>query len=236
MVDATFGCQHGFMEISSGDRVKQIVAGFAPAMKEADFRRKGTAFNRRTPSGIVQVLSTQLEKWVPAWPADPAADEEERRRQTFTVNVSLWIPALAAEEAPVWVREYDGQVRLRLPRLIDPPATDGWWPVHDPATAGLVHDAVVGRALPWFDRVRSPEGVLAEFERHGGPFLGWTYLAGLRAARLYADRGERDAAERVASDLVTTTAINPIHRSWLVEQLEGYGLDHLVPLITTSAP
>jgi len=190
--------------------MKQVVAGAAPLLKAAGFRKRRHCFNREAEPGLVQVVWFWMGE---SLPPGPGSDKHRAFREalglrgdyygTFTIHLGVYVPEMVVhkdEEPRSWVNEYNCQIRVPIGSLI-PPGEDMWWPLDPPDKAGdTAVDVLQEVALPWLDHRTSREAILGLWEKVGRLGLGLvTGRDGLVVAWLLKD-SDRERAESILRD------------------------------------
>ena len=210
--------------------MSRVVAALAPTLKEARFRKRRFGFNRDRADDLVQVVHFQMGSKLP-----PGASEVPPIRLdmygTFTINLGVFVPALARQLArPLpkdWINEYDCHLRERVGMLFAEPA-DTWWSLADSDLATeAAREALVNFALPWLDSVSTVDDIIRHYQTQGRHAVGLGPAAPLYVALLHLDRGNLDAAEHILTDyLAGDLAMS--HRRYVADLLARHGLGYLV--------
>jgi hypothetical protein len=173
----------------------------APALKQSGFRKKGQSFGRRG-DGVWGVINFQRSQW------------SSRECITFTINVGVWVDAVAAfrlEDTDRVPRtgappEAYCHWRQRIGWLL-PDQRDIWWDVEEPRASWQsalkprlienVRTAVVQYAAPHLLRLDSGAALLRWLRRHPQPGMFPMHRAALE--RLYGTSAEFNrTAKRIA--------------------------------------
>jgi hypothetical protein len=203
-----------------------VVAGIAPLLKAAGFRKQRHTFNRSAEAGMVHVVNFQMGSYEPPGTIDSPPFRVSTYGK-FTVNLGVHVPEMVIEESlrpKNWVQEYDCQLRMRLGQLL---GEDAWWSLEDPTEAtSLVETGVETAGLRWLDRFSSRAEVVESFWRDGRDALGMTPRAPVEVAWLLAQTDRE-----VATDILRAYAQenhSPQHRDWLEARLKDAGFGHVV--------
>lgn len=152
----------------------RIRAGLEPTLLAQGFRGRSSTFSREV-ADLVHLLQLQ------------AAPDNSSRSARFTVNVAVWVPALAAEPRPS-VADAHWQVRLGQ---LEPGQSDQWWQADDETMADDTARELALRiekyAVPALERFRSSRDLLALWRAGSSP--GLTALQADRFRRRLERRG-----------------------------------------------
>ena len=163
-----------------------------PLMKAAGFAKRGRSFNRPAEDGIIHVLNFQSGQY-PLGKNYVVPGLRESLYGDFTINLGVHLPQVFELETPdvppVFLQEYDCQIRIRLGQLL----TDGvdvWWSATDSVeeTAARFPGLVEKFALPFLERFRTQEDVINEWRNAGElPFCNPGRSSLIAAVLLHAD-------------------------------------------------
>jgi hypothetical protein len=149
------------------DAIQATVQSF---LKPLDFRKKARVHNRRTESGLVQVISFQMGQF-------PIGDNyvipgfRENLYGKFAINLGILLPCVYQVErqktVPDFVQEYDCTVRQRLGTLAF--GKDEWFEISDDiATLATNIVRLLDKyGLEFLEQFKSYENVLSYFQANG---------------------------------------------------------------------
>jgi hypothetical protein len=181
------------------DDIEKSLTGF---LKPLGFQKKGRTYNRQVGDGLVQAVNLQMGQFPIGDYVIPGLHESHYGR--FTVNLGVALPAVRAiksgREFPVFVQEYECDIRQRLTRLAF--NEDAWFDLDHQAnkTASDITRYMDSLGLPFLEEFESYDAVLAVLDKSGSlPFSneGRSSLVGamicvhlkqLERARGYFDR------------------------------------------------
>ncbi len=216
------------------DTMKQIVKTMHPLLKEAGFRKRRSTFNRETEPGLIQVFDFQMGPYEPG-PQYEFPPIKVNLYGKFNVNLGVFISEvherLRGEPPPSFVPEYECELRKRLPELLpedERPVTDkgvGWWSLDDPPlkTANELRRLTTDYALPYFETVKTRDGVIALWQREANG-AGLPPRAPLSIAAIQFHRGHAHDAERLIRDYVAAGFKNPGHREFVEKVANSMGI------------
>jgi len=207
-----------------------VVAGVAPQLEHAGFRKRGDTFTRALDDGMTHVVDFQLAR------VDPPGTREIPPLRVdlhgrFTVTLGVFVPEMTLDPrsdapAPPWLREADCQLRMRIGRLL-PGGEDTWWELDDSsAAAALAGSALATFGLPWLDRLATRAALVAAYESEGGEALGMAPRAPVEIAFLVV-AGDPVKAETMLRDHLASD-LRPQHRSWVEGLLAARGMGNLL--------
>lgn len=117
------------MSSKSGSVIDQMIRLYLhPVLKEKNFVRKERTWNRDA-RGFKDVIDVQASRW------------NEGESVSFTVNLGVFVPSVYSlcwgVDAPAFVKESDGIVRMRLGALLNDALKgkkrDHWWDINSSA-------------------------------------------------------------------------------------------------------
>ncbi len=185
------------MPTEAASQMKQVVGSLVPLFKDAGFRKRRNAFNRRTSETVTQVVAFQMGAYDPSETPD-VPGLRENLYGSFTVNLGVFSatpPSVTGRGVTGWVHEADCQLRMRLGFLLA--GYDVWWRLdRAEAVAGDVARGLIERGLPWLDRFPSDQAIVDGFRELGPDQLGMYPRAPLEIAALQVALGDvRGAVE-----------------------------------------
>ena len=152
----------------------RLLTQMAELLRPAGFRRLGQSFSRPTRD-VAHLIGLQ------------SSQGSSTHHLRATVNLAVWVPALAEEGARpnIWSSPW----RARLGSLTDHPA-DIWWEASDAATAAAAERDLLGMlrlyGIPALDQIPDLAALLAIWDSGRSPGLTAVererYLAELRGA------------------------------------------------------
>ncbi|HEY5042065.1 MAG TPA: DUF4304 domain-containing protein [Verrucomicrobiae bacterium] len=149
------------------DAIQATVQSF---LKPLDFRKKARVHNRRTESGLVQVISFQMGQF-------PIGDNyvipgfRENLYGKFAINLGVLLPCVYQVErqkpVPDFIQEYDCTIRQRLGTLAF--GKDEWFEITDDiATLATNIVRLLDKyGLEFLEQFKSYENVLRYFQANG---------------------------------------------------------------------
>lgn len=191
-----------------------------PFLEDLGFRVRGRTFNRSTADGLTQVINLQMSRVDP-----PGAIAipwfREVPRGMFTINVGIYVPEVAAKRGAglqrPWPQESDCCIRARIGTLLGT-GQDLWWKVsEDPLLVADVRHRLETNAIPFLERFRSREFILAELAGRNDT-LGGGGPARVVCAIILACRGEAQAARRLLVEQIEENRESyPTHADYVRE-------------------
>ena len=181
------------------DDIQKSLTSF---LKPLGFKKKGRTYNRHVSDGLVQVVNLQMGQFPIGDYVIPGLRESHYGR--FTVNLGVALPAVRAIESgrefPVFVQEYECDIRQRLTRLAF--NEDAWFDLDHQVskTASDITRYMDSLGLPFLEEFESYDAVLAVLDKSGSlPFsnegrsslvgaMVCVHLKQLERARGYFDR------------------------------------------------
>jgi len=152
------------------DDIQKTLRGF---LKPVGFKKKGRTYNRHVGDGLVQVVNLQKGQFPIGDYVIPGLRESHYGR--FTVNLGVALPAVRAIESgrefPVFVQEYECDIRQRLTRLAF--NDDAWFELDHQVTktASDITRYMDSLGLPFLEEFESYDDVLAVLDKSGAlPF------------------------------------------------------------------
>jgi hypothetical protein len=137
------------------DRLRE---GIGPVLVEHGFRGRSSTFSRQVDD-VFHLVQLQ------------GADDNSSEGARYTVNVAVWVPALASGPTPSVT---DAHWQMRLGHLC-PERSDLWWDADDFAMADAAAHDIAARlqahALPALDRLKSARNLLALWKTGESPGL-----------------------------------------------------------------
>lgn len=202
-------------------QMDEVVRQVAPLLRAHRFKKQRHAFARDSDAGAVQALLFQMGRFEPS---------EERRPGlygAFTVELGIWfadIARLSGETPPKFVRPYDCHLRQRLGFLLGE-QDDTWWSLDEPATliAEAMSEAFEEIALPWLDRLSTPQALLDALAADDPTVKDWYMPTTVRAALHYINGDRQAATDVVRRDVAGTQHRGAAER--LVSWAQQIGLD-----------
>jgi len=137
------------------DRIRE---GLFPTLSTHGFKGRSSTFSREV-GDVVHLLQLQ------------ASQDNSSESARFTLNVAVWVPALAAESKPSVA---DSHWNRRLGYL-SPENSDLWWQANDFEMADDAAKDIANRinsfAVPALDQLRSTDELLALWRSGSSPGL-----------------------------------------------------------------
>jgi Domain of unknown function (DUF4304) len=153
--------------VTALDEIQGVMTAF---LKPLGFKKSGRAYNRAVEDGLVQVVGFQMGEYPIGQYVIPGMRESFYGR--FTVNLGVMLPAVRDMEyasfSQRFVPEYHCEIRSRLGSLGNA-GEDVWWDLdyHVARTGTAVVDTMREIGIPFLDRFRNYENVLAALEKDG---------------------------------------------------------------------
>ena len=155
------------------DRIRE---GLFPTLSALGFNGRSSTFSKEV-GDVVHLLQLQ------------ASQDNSGESARFTLNVAVWVPALASDAKP---SVSDSHWNRRLGYL-GPENSDLWWQANDLRMADNAAKDIAGRissfAVPALDQLRSTEDLLALWRTGSSPGLTGVQADRMRR-QLEARRGK----------------------------------------------
>jgi len=164
------------MDVTPSEVRDRIREGIGPALLEHGFRGRSSTFSREI-GDVFQLIQLQ------------AAADNSSEGARFTINVAVWVPALASEPKPSVA---DSHWSRRLGDL-SPERADLWWQANDLAMADEAANdmakSIEAFAIPALDHLRSTRDLLKLWK--SGQSSGITGVQADRFRRRLENPGRR---------------------------------------------
>jgi hypothetical protein len=161
----------------SQDRLAEVVAGVAPALKAAGFRKRRNSFNRLVGDGLVHHASFTLSSWGGG---------------RFTIDLGVYLPGgwPSGVRAGAWINSNDCRLSWRIGNTL-PGGQDRWWDSSIATEIAEAHEALMGPGLDVLDRFPDAESVLQSVGSPMVPAMSAAKLTQLDSGLLRLEVGER---------------------------------------------
>jgi hypothetical protein len=215
----------------------RIVAGNAPFLKRAGFRKRRHTFNRATADGLVHVVFFWMApKEPPAWTEVPGLREPLYGH--LRLDFGVYVPEMRRGGVPKsdWINEYNCQLRRTMGQLMSGDHSEKlWWSLEDQHAEDVARIGLRDHGLPWLDRFPDKQAVLDRFNAVGPLELGMAPAGDLDIAEMLTSSGRSAEALRVLEAYVDRPTTRG-HAAYLADYLPRIGHADLVPTIRTKAP
>lgn len=202
--------------------VDSIQRELKPRLAKKGFSSRRGIYNRRTPDGLIHVVSLQMGR------SDPPGTTyipglRENFHGRFTVNLGVYVPevgrALVPAAANEWIPEYDCCIRERLGMLAH--GQDTWWPCRaDDEVVDQVWGCLERVGFPYLEKFESREAILTEDIGHARP-------PRIVRAIILAERGDREGARVLLTQQVLASEDNVGHQDYVRALAEKIGVGRL---------
>lgn len=196
-----------------------------PLLRDAGFRKSSRTYNRTTADDLTHVIDFQMGR------SDPPGTTHipglrENLYGLFTVNLGVYVPEVARHHGGGEAKSvvYDGNCCIRT-RLGRGTGTETWWKISDDeALATELRQRLQNEAFPLFQRFENRDQILDEFET-ASDNTDLIRTPRIVCAIILLNRSERERAHHLLTAQARNQAINPRHKTYVVDLALRLGIE-----------